>query len=398
MRAAASLADLRAEVIRLGPWHIEVEVTPQLSTRAFLEAPDGTYPESFGELSFYSPKDGFMRKLRRVFPDGLEGRSVLDCACNCGAYLFWAKELGAGECLGFDAREHWIEQARFLAKHRTGPGNDIRFEVCDLYDLPKLGLGAFDITLFNGIFYHLPDPVGGTKIAADLTQELLIVNTATRNGLPDGMLAFSEEGRSELASGIYGLNWFPTGPGVLSGILSWLGFPETRCTRWRTVVQNQPPELGRIDMLAARDRELFRAFDRPLDRKELFERVRAIVEVAVAPGATVLVANEGDDRVWEMEGRGALPFPREQASTDGERHETTGIAGEALVEQLESLRAGGAAYLLVPATAFDWLEAQPELRRHLESRHTTVWHEHGVCLLFALEKPGTAGGPSTRGG
>src|SRR5436309_1828615 len=173
VNAAESPADLRAEVIRLGPWHIEVEITPELTTRAFLEASEGTYPESFGALSFYSPRDGFVRKLLRVFPDGLEGRSVLDCACNCGAYLFWAKELGAGECLGFDAREHWIEQARFLAKHRTGPGDDIRFEVCDLYDLPKLGLETFDVTLFNGIFYHLPDPVAGMKIAADLTRELL---------------------------------------------------------------------------------------------------------------------------------------------------------------------------------------------------------------------------------
>ena len=48
----------------------------------------------------------------------MEGRRVLDCACNCGYFLFWSRELGAGEGLGFDAREHWIRQARFLAAHR----------------------------------------------------------------------------------------------------------------------------------------------------------------------------------------------------------------------------------------------------------------------------------------
>ena len=52
-----------------------------------------------------------------------------------------------------------------------GPGEDIRFEVCDLYALPELDLPSFDITLFNGIFYHLPEPVTGLKIAADLTKE-----------------------------------------------------------------------------------------------------------------------------------------------------------------------------------------------------------------------------------
>jgi hypothetical protein len=30
--------------------------------------------------------------------------------------------------------------------------------VLDLYDLPTLGLEPFDITIFAGIFYHLPDP------------------------------------------------------------------------------------------------------------------------------------------------------------------------------------------------------------------------------------------------
>ena len=110
--------ELAAEVIRLGPWHIEVEITPEVSTAVALDAPPGTYPDSFGKISFSRRYDGIMARLRKVFPNGLEGRSVMDCACNCGAYLFWSKEHGAGECFGFDAREHWIEQARFLAEHR----------------------------------------------------------------------------------------------------------------------------------------------------------------------------------------------------------------------------------------------------------------------------------------
>jgi tRNA (mo5U34)-methyltransferase len=99
-------AELRQEVVRLGPWHIDVEITPEVSTRAFLDAPPGTYPESLGSVAFHDPHDGFLERLGRVFPNGLEGRSVLDSACNCGAYLFFAKEAGAGRCLGFDIREH----------------------------------------------------------------------------------------------------------------------------------------------------------------------------------------------------------------------------------------------------------------------------------------------------
>ena len=109
---ALTAAELREEVVRLGPWHMDVEITPEVSTRAFLDAPPGSYPKSFGKINFHSPREGFQRRLGRLFPQGLEGRSVLDCACNCGAYLFYAKEAGAGHCVGFDLREHWIDQAR----------------------------------------------------------------------------------------------------------------------------------------------------------------------------------------------------------------------------------------------------------------------------------------------
>ena len=88
--------ELREEVIRLGPWHIDIEITPEVSSAAFLDAPPGTYPEDASRITFHNPHDGFLRRIHRAFPGGLEGRSVLDCACNCGAYLFYAKEAGAG--------------------------------------------------------------------------------------------------------------------------------------------------------------------------------------------------------------------------------------------------------------------------------------------------------------
>jgi tRNA (mo5U34)-methyltransferase len=242
-------ADLKEEIIRLGPWHLDVEVTPTISTRVSLEAPPGTYPESVGEVAFHDTRGQFRHKLTAIHPDGLEGRSMLDCACNCGGYLFWAKELGAGRCFGSDVREHWIDQARFLLEHRTGPSEDMRFEVRDLYELPSLGLEPFDITVFTGLFYHLPDPIAGLRIAADLTRELLIFDTATRSGHPDGFLAVEEEPSEPLMSGIHGLNWLPTGPDVLHKILSWAGFQEVRLVRWH---KESTPGYGRFGMLASK--------------------------------------------------------------------------------------------------------------------------------------------------
>jgi tRNA (mo5U34)-methyltransferase len=247
-------AELRDEIVRLGPWHMDVAVTPEVSTRVFQEA-DTDYLRA-GKVSFIAPRDGWVRMMNRIYPDGLQGRSVLDCACNCGAYCFWARELGATDCFGFDVREEWIRQAQFLAENRTWPTDGITFEVLDIYDLPKRGLEQFDIVMFKGIFYHLPDPVAGLRAAADLSKELLILNTAIRTDLPDGMLAVAEEGTEQWMSGVHGLNWFPTGPHVLERILRWMGFGETCVTELNTGSDG----LGRIQMLATRRKGLLADF------------------------------------------------------------------------------------------------------------------------------------------
>jgi tRNA (mo5U34)-methyltransferase len=245
---AESLDDLRRELIELGPWHLDVEITPELSTRAWRESGE-PYPESLGAVVFLDNREPFQEKLLTAYPGGLAGRSVLDCACNCGGYLFWAKEIGAGECFGFDVRDHWIRQANFLLEHRQGPTEDVRFAVRDLYELPALGLEPFDVTLFQGILYHLPDPVRGLKIAADLTSELMIVNTGTKAGLPDGLLAVDRESREQVMSGVHGLNWYPTGPEVVSRMLGWVGFAETRLLWWREEIR---PGRGRLEIAASK--------------------------------------------------------------------------------------------------------------------------------------------------
>ena len=241
-------AELREEIIRLGPWHFDIKVAEGLTTAVSLEAPPGTYPEQFGHVSFQDIRAEHRVHLKALYPDGVEGRSVLDCACNSGGYLFWSRELGAGRCFGFDAREHWIRQARFVQEHRTDAA-DMNFEVMDLYDLPERGLEPFDLTIFKGIFYHLPDPVRGLKIAADLTKEALILDTNSRTGLPDGMLALEQEGVEALMLGVHGLNWHPTGPEAVIRILEWAGFVEFHVMRW---VREYKPHTGRFGMVASK--------------------------------------------------------------------------------------------------------------------------------------------------
>ena len=73
----ASLEELRQEAIRLGPWHIEIDITPELSTRATLDAASPTDAISeFKGMSFQSPGPGFMRKMKRIFPNVVEGDRI----------------------------------------------------------------------------------------------------------------------------------------------------------------------------------------------------------------------------------------------------------------------------------------------------------------------------------
>jgi tRNA (mo5U34)-methyltransferase len=358
--------ELREEIVRLGPWHIDIEVTPEVSTSAFLDAPPGTYPDSLGKVNFHDPREGFLRRLGRLFPRGLEGRSVLDCACNCGAYLFYAKEAGAGRCVGFDLREHWVDQARFLARHRQAPTDDMRFEVADLYDLPNLGLGRFDVTLFLGIFYHLPDVVTGLKAAADVTGEALVVNTATFAGRPDGLLVAERESPTKLMSGGYGLCWFPTGPGVLAAILGWLGFPEVRCSVWRHAPR-QRAALDRLEVIGARTPGFFDDWDAAAP--EGAGGVRATIDTATRPGATVLVLADELGDALEGAGRTCVPL------------------AAPVVEELERRRGEGAAYLALDRHARAALDQDEALAAHLSS-HARVIADNAACRIYSLEHAG----------
>lgn len=245
--------ELRERIVSLGPWHHDVEVAPGVRTGE--PALPGAHPPELGVPSSIQPERLLGWLVGEVYPEGLAGRSVLDCACNAGGYLFAAKRLGAGRCFGFDAREHWIRQARFLAERF--PGDGIEFATLELASLPKLGLGRFDVTLFSGIFYHLPDPVAGLRVAADHTDELLVVNTSTLPG-PGDALVLSRESATEVMSGVDGLAWLPTGEGVLRAILEWCGFPHTRLRFDReSTVKN----WRRVEILAARDAKTFAQYD-----------------------------------------------------------------------------------------------------------------------------------------
>jgi hypothetical protein len=115
------------------------------------------------------------------------------------------------------------------------------------------------------------------------------------------------------------------------------------------------------------------------DYGELVERIRATAHAAMPADASVLVVSRGDDALLPP-GLAADHFPQAPGG---------GYAGhypadsDAAVAQLEHCRAEGAEFLLLPSTAFWWLDYYGGFLQHLMGRGRVLHHD-GHCVIFDL--------------
>ncbi len=240
------------QILALRPWHHDIELTDNLDTGKVFSPEGRLLPKDNDGVSLISPRDRFFTRVQSLYPHGLAGKRFLDCACNGGAYCFYAREMDADFSVGFDIRGHWIKQAKFVQKYRTvSPTDRIQFMTMDLYEVPQQNLDRFDLVYFSGLFYHLPDPVTGLKIAADLASDVIVLNTAMVPGdQPTAGLTLVKESTERVMSGVYELAWFPNNPDTLKQILGWLGFVEMKLTKDNI----NPAGRRRVEVIAARQK------------------------------------------------------------------------------------------------------------------------------------------------
>ena len=63
---------------------------------------------------------------------------------------------------------------------------------------------------------------------------------------------------------------------------------------------------------------------------------------------------------------------------------------EEAISRLEAIRSRGAQYLVLPKTAFWWLEKYPGFREHLETRYIPIVSDKSYCIIFDLRQPAAA--------
>jgi radical SAM protein with 4Fe4S-binding SPASM domain len=121
----------------------------------------------------------------------------------------------------------------------------------------------------------------------------------------------------------------------------------------------------------------------PDEYLELVEQVRCVVQSAIPDDETVLVVSRGDERLLDLEGRHAWHFPRDEDGAFAGYHPRDSTSA---MRHLEALRAEGAAYLVLPATAFWWLDHYRELVAYLVGRYEVVLEDPGACVIFSLRR------------
>lgn len=106
-------------------------------------------------------------------PADCRGMRALDLGARDGFFSFELERRGA-EAVAVD----------YMAKTDSGfavaselLGSRVTYRQGNLYELTVEELGTFDLVLFLGLLYHLPDPLGALRVARNLTRRWMYLET-----------------------------------------------------------------------------------------------------------------------------------------------------------------------------------------------------------------------------
>jgi hypothetical protein len=110
--------------------------------------------------------------------------------------------------------------------------------------------------------------------------------------------------------------------------------------------------------------------------------IREVIRRAVPGDATVIVMSNGDEElIPAMDGRRVLLFPQQE----GGHNVALGLdaIGSDAASGLEELQASGGSFLLVPSSAYGWLDQRKDFLRHVDANYRRIWADDH-CLIYEL--------------
>jgi tRNA (mo5U34)-methyltransferase len=129
--------------------------------------------------------DNTPERLARIhLPADLSGKSVLDIGAWDGFFSFETERRGATPVVATDYYS-WHGLGWDTGKGKAGfelareaLGSRVRDVSVDVLDLsPERAGGTFDVVLFLGVLYHLPNPLLGLERVASVCADMLILET-----------------------------------------------------------------------------------------------------------------------------------------------------------------------------------------------------------------------------
>ena len=229
MEARLNYDSIITQAQALAPWHFDFEIAPGVRTSDTNQVDDGEKDKQ--NVGIIDPTH-LMSFFRKYYPDGLSGKDLVDVGCNSGGYCFLAAELGARKVVGFDIRDHWIEQAIFIKNIKFDRYDNIEFRSADAKSFID-SQGSVDIVIFKGVLYHLPDPIHVLMKLAEHAREAILVDTASSDSIAESHWAPIQEIRTHVMSGVDGLAWLPGGPAAIRPVLEYVGFRKFDVVYWQ---------------------------------------------------------------------------------------------------------------------------------------------------------------------
>ncbi len=172
--------------------------------------------------------DDSATKLAQVrLPADLSGKSVLDIGAWDGFFSFECERRGARRVVALDGgvwRVDSIGKAgfEFARKVLNSKVEDAEMEVSEIS--PER-LGHFDLVLFLGVLYHLPDPVTSFMKVASVAAKEIIVETHV-DMIEHGVPAMAFYPHDECANDPS--NWCGPNQAAVEGMLRMAGFRTIR--------------------------------------------------------------------------------------------------------------------------------------------------------------------------
>jgi tRNA (mo5U34)-methyltransferase len=211
------------------------------------------------------------RLSRLQLPADLSGRSVLDIGAWDGFFSFEAERRGAARIVASDYYS-WHGPGWGTGQGKAGfqlarevLGSRVEDVDADVMDLSPERLGTFDLVLFLGVLYHLPNPLLALERVASMTSDFLVLETVVDMVGFDRPAAAFYPGRELNGDPT---NWWGPNEAAVHGMLRSVGFTRvrtvtpTRSAAYRAAraVYHRLQGKNQLALAFRQDRAVFHAF------------------------------------------------------------------------------------------------------------------------------------------